>query len=161
MNGKDKPPYLNAEGGGDLVKNGKVVARTFTSALGHEIYISDGAATDKQFVRINTSKREATVFIGADKIDVIGKKIPLEGVQRARGRSRSLPMVTSSSRVPTSSSKSTQDITIDAGANLNLKAKAEYCGRRAGQRSTSRRARPPRSSRRRSPTVKGSMVKIN
>ena len=50
VNGKDKPPYLNADGGGHLLKNGKVVARTFTSSLGHEIYVADGSGS-----RTNTS----------------------------------------------------------------------------------------------------------
>ncbi len=159
VNGKDKPPYLNASGGGDLVKNGKVVARTFTSALGHEIYISDGAASDKQFVRINTAKGEATVFIGADKIDVIGKKIPLK-VYNEKGSIEITPDGDIHLKGANIVLKSTQDITIDAGANLNLKSKGST-GVTAQAKLDLKASAPATLESSAITTVKGSMVKIN
>jgi phage baseplate assembly protein gpV len=76
VNGKDKPPYLGADG--DLLDSGKVAARTFSSRLGHEIYVADGSEKGKQYVKVKTAKDEATLFLGAERIDLESKGIPIK-----------------------------------------------------------------------------------
>ena len=157
VNGKDKPPYLGADN--DLLKGGEVVARTFTSRLGHEIFISDAAASDKQFVRINTSKGEATVFIGADKIDVIGKKIPLK-VYNEKGSIEITPDGDIELKGANILLKSSQDITLDAGGTMNIKSKSNTGVTAQGKLDLKANA-PATLESAAITTVKGSMVKIN
>ena len=155
VNGKDKPKYT----GSALVKNGKVDARIFSSRLGHEIYISDGAASDQQFVRINTAGKEATVFIGAEKIDVEANKIPVK-VFNEKGSIEINKDGDIQLKGANIVLKSTQDITIDAGANVNIKSKASTAV--TAKAKLDLKANAPATLESSAITsVKGSMVKIN
>jgi phage baseplate assembly protein gpV len=74
INGKDKPKYAHV----DVLKDGKVFERIFNSRLGHELKFSDvDGEPDKQFLHLKTSKGEATVIVGAKKIEVTAPNLPI------------------------------------------------------------------------------------
>ena len=118
VNGVDKPPYLN---NGGLLDNGKVVARTFTSSLGHEIYVADGSSGADQHIKLVTADKHATLFLGAEKIDLQAEGIPVK-VFNDQGsmeiaKNGDITMTTNGNITL----KATKDVKIE-GANVSVKA---------------------------------------
>ncbi len=120
VNGKDQPPYLNNSG---LLDNGKVVARTFTSSLGHEMYVADGSKAADQHIKLITAGREATLFLGVEKIDLQAEGIPVKvfngdgSIEIAKNGAITMDSKNSITI------KAAQDVKIE-GANVSIKANA-------------------------------------
>jgi uncharacterized protein involved in type VI secretion and phage assembly len=155
VNGKDTPKYPQNE----IVKSGKVSARLFNSRLGHELRFADGAASADQFVKINTVGKEATLFLGVEKVD-----LQAEGVAVKVYNDKGSIEITKDGDITLKGAnivlKSTQDITIDAGANVNIKSKASTAV--TAKAKLDLKATAPATLESTAITsIKGSMVKIN
>lgn len=155
VNGTDTPKY----GHGEILKSGKVNARVFNSRLGHEMRFADGASSPDQFIKINTVGKEATLFLGAEKVDLQAQGVAVK-VYNDKG---SIEITKDGDITLTGVNivlKSTQDITIDAGANVNIKSKASIAV--SAQAKLDLKATAPATLESKAITsVTGSMVKIN
>jgi uncharacterized protein involved in type VI secretion and phage assembly len=118
FNGKDKPKDAKSA----IVKNGKIAARVFTSRLGHEVHIADGTSNDEKFIRLKTAGGEATLLLGADKIDLQAEGIPIKVFNK-----QGFVEIAKNGAITLDSKenitiKSLKDVAIE-GMNVNLKAK--------------------------------------
>jgi len=119
INGKDKPKYDHS----GTLKDGAVVARVFNSRLGHEFRFADGTGTKDQFITVHTAQKEATLFLGVERIDLQADGIPVK-VFNDRGSieiTKDGDILLQGANI---SLKADQDITIEAKANVNIKSKA-------------------------------------
>jgi uncharacterized protein involved in type VI secretion and phage assembly len=119
FNGEDTPK----DPASAVVKDGKIQSRVFTSRLGHEIHISDGDGTTKEFVRIKTAGGEATLLLGAEKIDLQAEGIPIK-VFNKQGSIE----IADDGEIKVDSKqnitiKSLKDVAIE-GTNVNIKAQS-------------------------------------
>jgi len=120
FNGKDKPKYIGASG--DLIDGGKVAARPFTSRLGHEIFISDGADAASQYVSITTAEAKAELVLGEEKITVTSDGMPIT-VTDGKGTIE----INGKGEMTLEGKKLTIDMSGDItlkGANINAKAQS-------------------------------------
>jgi len=120
VNGTDKPPYLGADG--DLLDSGKVAARTFTSRLGHEIYVADGAGADKQYIQMNTAGKEATLFLGKEKTELLSASKPM-----TFGNSKGSIAIAENGDITIKGAK----VTIDGTGTVKIDSKADLAAKGA------------------------------
>lgn len=73
FNGRDKTK-LTVD---NIVKSGKVHARTFHSRLGHEIHVNDGDSAAEQYIRIKTHDGAAILNLAGDKVELIASGVPV------------------------------------------------------------------------------------
>ncbi len=155
VNGVDKPKYTHA----DTLSAGKVEARVFNSRLGHELRFADGQGTNTQFIQMNTVGKEATLLLGAEKLEVQADGVPVK-VYNDRGSIEITKDGDITLKGANITIKSTQDITIDAGANVNIKSKASTAV--TAQAKLDLKANAPATLQSSAVTeVKGSIVQIN
>lgn len=155
VNGVDKPKY----GHTDTLKNGKVEARVFNSRVGHEMRFADGGGSNTQFITIHTAGKEATLMLGAEKIDLQADGIPIK-VFNAKGSIEITKDGDITLKGANITLKADQDIKIESGANVNVKSKASTAITAQAKLDLKGTA-PTTLESSAITTVKGSMVKIN
>ena len=157
-NGKDTAAYTAGDGD-QLLNGGEVVGRTFTSRLGHEIFIADGSADDKQFIKMKTAGDEATLNLAKTQVDLIATTTPLT-IKNNKGSIE----IDEDGNITIKGAKitlqGTGDITVDGKTNVNVKAGAG--AKVEATAALDLKSKAPATLESAAITnVKGSMVKIN
>jgi uncharacterized protein involved in type VI secretion and phage assembly len=152
-NGKADPPKV-----GEMITNGKVMSRSFTSRTGHQLLFSDGDGDEDLYVMLALADGKTFVNVGHTMIEIQNQKKPIKITnQKATVELAENGDITIAGENITIEGK--KDVTIK-GQNVTIEAKAKFAAKgNSGSDLTS--GGPVKVQGGPMTEIKGGMVKIN